>query len=109
MKTLKSPITVEKVLTAATILEEKSTSKKWIDALGDDIEVVEDAVFIISLLLAQVRSWNSIHVQASDIFKTIVDAFNNTIVFAKDEAEGENMGTAMSGENPTQTPAEVAE
>ena len=96
-------------MTAATTLTEKAGSKKWIDALGDDIEVVQDGVHIISLLLAQVRSWNDVHVQTASIFRSIVDAYNQTIVFGKDEEGGENMGTAMSDESPTQTPAEVAE
>ena len=96
-------------MTAATTLQEKADSKKWIDALGDDIEVVQDGIFIISLLLAQVRSWNSIHLETADIFRKIIDAYNQTVVFGKDDEGGENMGTAMSDENPTQTPAEGAE
>lgn len=96
-------------MTTATTLQEKADSKKWIDALGDDIEVVQDGIFIISLLLAQVRSWNEIHLETANIFGEIIEGFNRTIVFGKDEDGGQNIETAMSDDSPTQTPPAPAE
>jgi hypothetical protein len=72
-------------LKALENLKTKSQSKSWTDALSEeDKEVLEDALLASSAFVAQVRSWNDLHQTMADIFKTIINAANDTIVFANE-------------------------
>lgn len=66
-------------------LKTKSQSKSWTDALSkEDIQVIEDGIYAASVFVAQVRAWNELHQSMADIFKTIIDAANRTIVFGEE-------------------------
>ena len=79
-------------MTALENLQKKVDSKSWTEAplTKEDIELIEDALYGASVLVAQVRSWNDVHHHVTDIFKQIVDMFNTTIVFGEEPGEGEN-------------------
>jgi hypothetical protein len=60
-------------------------SKSWTNPIADeDVEIIEDALKAASALTAQVSAWNEVHHHVTDIFKQIVDMFNNTIVFGEE-------------------------
>lgn len=79
-------------MTALENLQKKVDSKSWTEAplTKEDIELIEDALYGASVLVAQVRSWNDVHHHVTDIFKQIVDMFNTTIVFGEESGEGES-------------------
>lgn len=70
---------------ALETLRTKVDSKSWTNPIADeDVEVIEHALFAASILTAQVRAWNEIHQMIPQLFKSIIDSFNDTIVFADD-------------------------
>lgn len=73
-------------MTALENLQKKVDSKSWTDAplTKEDIEIIEDALYGASVLVAQVRSWNELHQHVTEIFKQIVETFNTTIVFGEE-------------------------
>jgi hypothetical protein len=77
-------------LTALENLRKKVDSKSWTNPLTEEeTELIEDALFAASVLTAQVRSWNEVHQMVPQLFKSIIDSFNDTIVFAEDESPAE--------------------
>jgi hypothetical protein len=72
-------------LKALENLKTKSQSKSWTDVLSEeDREVIADALLASSAFVAQVRSWNDLHHSMADIFKTIINAANDTIIFGNE-------------------------
>jgi len=75
-------------LKALETLRTKVDSKSWTNPMADeDVEVIEHALYAASVLTAQVRSWNEVHQMIPQLFKSIVDSLNDTIVFADDPEE----------------------
>jgi hypothetical protein len=65
-------------------------SKSWTNPLTDEeTELIEDALYAASVLTAQVRSWNEVHQMIPQLFRSIVDSLNDTIVFGEDPSEEE--------------------
>jgi hypothetical protein len=75
-------------LKALETLRTKVDSKNWTNPMADeDLQVIEDALYAASVLTAQVRSWNEVHQMIPQLFRSIVDSLNDTIVFGEDPEE----------------------
>jgi hypothetical protein len=78
-------------LTALENLQKKVDSKSWTNPISDEeTELIEDALYAASVLTAQVRSWNDIHQMIPQMFKSIIDSLNNTIVFGEEASDEED-------------------